>query len=40
VVASNPLVGHLAANTVVPAGFERRGEIVRLVQITRGADRP
>lgn len=40
VVASNPLLSYLVANAVVRAGFERRGEIVRLVMTMRGGDRP
>ena len=40
VVASNPLVSYAVAAAVVRAGFERRGEIVRLVTTLRGGDRP
>jgi DNA modification methylase len=40
VIASNPLLSYLVANAVVRAGFERRGEIVRLVMTMRGGDRP
>lgn len=39
-VASNPLVSHRVAASVGRAGFERRGEIVRLVMTMRGGDRP
>ncbi len=39
-IASNPLVSHLVASAVCDAGFERRGEIVRLVMTMRGGDRP
>lgn len=39
-VASNPLVSHWVAHAVRTAGFERRGEIVRLVMTMRGGDRP
>jgi len=39
-VASNPLVSFLVTNAVVQAGFERRGEIVRLTMTMRGGDRP
>ncbi len=39
-VASNPLVSYLVAAAVCRAGFERRGEIVRLVMTMRGGDRP
>ncbi len=40
VIASNPLVSYLVAGAVVGAGFERRGEIARLVMTMRGGDRP
>jgi DNA modification methylase len=40
IVASNPLVSYLVTAAVVGAGFERRGEIVRLVMTMRGGDRP
>lgn len=40
VVASNPLVSYRVAAAIVEAGFERRGEIVRLVMTMRGGDRP
>jgi len=39
-VASNPLVSYLVSDAVVGAGFERRGEVVRLVMTMRGGDRP
>lgn len=39
-IASNPLVSYLVTAAVVEAGFERRGEIVRLVMTMRGGDRP
>ncbi|HEX8670750.1 MAG TPA: DNA methyltransferase [Longimicrobium sp.] len=39
-VASNPLLSHLTAVAIADAGFERRGEIIRLVQTLRGGDRP
>ena len=39
-IASNPLVSHWVAHAVRAAGFERRGEIVRLVMTMRGGDRP
>lgn len=39
-VASNPLVSHLVSHAIGRAGFERRGEIVRLVMTLRGGDRP
>lgn len=40
VMASNPLLSYAIASAVVRAGFERRGEIVRLVMTMRGGDRP
>ena len=39
-IASNPLLSHLVFLPAVEAGFEKRGEIVRLVQTLRGGDRP
>lgn len=39
-VASNPLLSHRVASAVCRAGFERRGEVVRLVMTMRGGDRP
>jgi DNA modification methylase len=39
-IAGNPLVSPLVANAMEVAGFERRGEIVRLVRTFRGGDRP
>lgn len=40
VVASNPLLSYAVADELVAAGFERRGEIIRLVMTMRGGDRP
>jgi DNA modification methylase len=40
VIASNPLVSQTVASAVSRQGFERRGEIVRLVRTLRGGDRP
>lgn len=40
VVAANPLLSYLVAASLVQAGLERRGEIVRLVTTMRGGDRP
>ncbi len=40
VVAGNPLVAPLVSYAMEAAGFERRGEIVRLVRTFRGGDRP
>lgn len=39
-VASNPLVCHILSVALHRVGFERRGEIIRLVQTMRGGDRP
>lgn len=39
-VAANPLVSHLIYMPMLAAGFEKRGEVIRLVQTLRGGDRP
>jgi DNA modification methylase/transcriptional regulator with XRE-family HTH domain len=39
-IATNPLVSHLVYVALMGAGFEKRGEIIRLVQTLRGGDRP
>lgn len=39
-IAGNPLLTPLVAYAMEEAGFERRGEIVRLVRTFRGGDRP
>jgi site-specific DNA-methyltransferase (adenine-specific) len=39
-VATNPLLSHLVYEAIERAGFEKRGEIIRLVQTLRGGDRP
>ena len=39
-IASQPLLSHLVSEKLLAAGFEKRGEIVRLVQTLRGGDRP
>lgn len=39
-IAANPLVSHLVYLALEQAGFEKRGEIIRLVQTLRGGDRP
>jgi site-specific DNA-methyltransferase (adenine-specific) len=39
-IATNPLVSHLVYGPFIRAGFEKRGEIIRLVQTLRGGDRP
>ena len=40
VVATNPLLSYIVAGSLVEAGLERRGEIVRLITTMRGGDRP
>jgi DNA modification methylase len=39
-VATNPLVSNLLSAAIQTAGYERRGEVIRLVQTMRGGDRP
>jgi len=39
-IATNPLLSHLLYLPLIEAGFEKRGEIIRLVQTLRGGDRP
>jgi site-specific DNA-methyltransferase (adenine-specific) len=39
-IATQPLLSHLVSAELLAAGFEKRGEIVRLVQTLRGGDRP
>ncbi len=39
-VASNPLVSTMTFHAFMEAGFEKRGEVIRLVQTLRGGDRP
>jgi site-specific DNA-methyltransferase (adenine-specific) len=39
-VASNPLLSTLTFHALQSCGFEKRGEVVRLVQTLRGGDRP
>lgn len=39
-IATNPLLSHLVYDAIERAGFEKRGEIIRLVQTLRGGDRP
>ncbi len=39
-IATNPLVSYLVYEPFIAAGFEPRGEVVRLVQTLRGGDRP
>lgn len=40
IVATNPLLSQLVYQPLMDAGFEKRGEIIRLVQTLRGGDRP
>lgn len=39
-VATNPLVSNMLSAAIQTAGYERRGEIIRLTQTMRGGDRP
>jgi len=39
-IATQPLLSHLVCERLLAAGFEKRGELVRLVQTLRGGDRP
>ena len=39
-IATNPLLSHLVYLPRMEAGFEKRGEIIRLVKTLRGGDRP
>jgi DNA modification methylase len=39
-IAANPLLSHLVYLPLIESGFEKRGEIIRLVQTLRGGDRP
>jgi len=39
-IATNPLLSHLVYLPLMEVGFEKRGEIIRLVQTLRGGDRP
>jgi site-specific DNA-methyltransferase (adenine-specific) len=39
-IASNPLLSFVVASAVTRAGFERRGEVIRLTMTMRGGDRP
>ena len=40
VVASNPLLSYIVSGALADAGFERRGEVIRLTMTMRGGDRP
>jgi DNA modification methylase len=39
-IAANPLLSHLVYLPLIESSFEKRGEIIRLVQTLRGGDRP
>lgn len=39
-IASNPLVSQFVYAPLMRAGFEKRGEVIRVVQTLRGGDRP
>jgi DNA modification methylase len=39
-IATNPLLSHHVCLPMIEAGFEKRGEVIRLVQTLRGGDRP
>ncbi len=39
-IATNPLLSHVVYGPMIEVGFEKRGEIIRLVQTLRGGDRP
>ena len=39
-IATNPLLSHHLYGPMLAAGFEKRGEIVRIVKTLRGGDRP
>jgi len=40
VIASNPLVSTTTFNAIETSGFEKRGELIRIVKTLRGGDRP
>ncbi len=39
-IASNPLISTTTFHAFMETGFEKRGEVIRLVQTLRGGDRP
>ena len=39
-IATNPLISYLVIEPFINAGFEKRGEIIRIVKTLRGGDRP
>ncbi|WP_374653777.1 site-specific DNA-methyltransferase [Dongia sp.] len=40
IIASNPLLAHIVTAAMVDAGFEARGNVIRLTMTMRGGDRP
>ncbi len=40
IIATNPLVSYLVYEPFISAGFEKRGEIIRVIYTLRGGDRP
>jgi len=40
IIATNPLLSQYVYTCIMDVGFEKRGEIIRLVQTLRGGDRP
>lgn len=40
IVACNPLISHLVSWAMTREGYEKRGEVIRLVMTMRGGDRP
>jgi site-specific DNA-methyltransferase (adenine-specific) len=40
IVACNPLISHLVSWALTREGYEKRGEVIRLVMTMRGGDRP
>ncbi len=39
-IATNPLMSHVVYHALIAGGFEKRGEIIRVVHTLRGGDRP
>ena len=39
-IATNPIVSHLVYGPFIDSGFEKRGEVIRIVHTLRGGDRP
>jgi len=39
-IATNPLVSYLVYEPFIAAGFQKRGEVIRIVHTLRGGDRP